>query len=120
MILKVNNSLSRAYYISYDALERILLTFIFNLYNKTHKEHIMQDSIIVYRNPLEKMIWEGGYLFPIIVFAVVMLVSFIGVYKFLQYIFKREHVSFIWVSGIVSFTCGWFAAQSVFKYFQMN
>jgi hypothetical protein len=83
----------------------------------------MQDSIIVYRNPMEKMIWEGGYLFPILVFAIVMGVSFFGIYKFLEYIFNKrwnQPVWFLWVSGVGSFLCGWFAAQLVFKYFQMH
>ena len=58
----------------------------------------MQDSIIVYRNPIEKAFWEsimsGNGLFTmIIVFIVVALLSWIGSYYIFHWIAKRLHYS---------------------------
>ena len=65
----------------------------------------MQDSIIVYRNPLEKAIWESNVLPIAIMFAVVMGVVFFLVYKSLEKITGKTWKQpdwFMWVSGIAS------------------
>ena len=69
----------------------------------------MDDSIIVYRNPLEKAFWESNMLPVIAVFIIVMLIVFVVVYHGFMNIHRRwggspwkEPTWFAWVSGILS------------------
>jgi hypothetical protein len=69
----------------------------------------MQDSIIVYRNPLEKQMWEGNGMAYMGLFFVVAIVSFMLVYKGLCIVTGkdwRQPEWFLWVSGIVSVSLG--------------
>ena len=50
----------------------------------------MQDSIIVYRNPLEKAFWEGGFLLPCLAMAVVFVLVFYFLLCFLEMITKKK------------------------------
>ncbi len=53
----------------------------------------MNDSIIVYRNPLEKMFWEGNYMFPLLVFMLSTVIIAVILMKAVDRIFKprREY-----------------------------
>jgi hypothetical protein len=65
----------------------------------------MQESIIVYRNPVEKAIWE--HPLPILVFIAVMAITFFLTYKGLEKVTGKNWKQpdwFVWVSGIVSIT----------------
>jgi hypothetical protein len=42
------------------------------------------QSIIVYRNPLEQQIWEGGIIFPVIAGVVVFFIVFMTLEKLLR------------------------------------
>lgn len=69
------------------------------------------DSIIVYRNPMEKAFWEGGYPFPMMLFIVVMAVSFFLTYKLLEKLFNggrgwNQPDWFLWVSGTIGVILG--------------
>lgn len=50
----------------------------------------MPDSIIVYRNPLEKMFWESNNSFLVIVFAASMFFSFVAINFLLQIAFRNS------------------------------
>lgn len=73
----------------------------------------MPDSIIVYRNPIEKAFWEGGYAIPMMCFALAMGISFIVTFKILEKVFGRQRNWMVWVSGIVGVVSGYFAFVSV-------
>lgn len=47
------------------------------------------QSIIVYRNPAEQMLWEGGYLFPVIVTGVAFIVLAMWVSLLVDKLFNR-------------------------------
>jgi hypothetical protein len=47
----------------------------------------MNESIIVYRNPIEKAFWEGGYALPMLGFAFVMGITFLITFKSLEKFF---------------------------------
>ena len=71
----------------------------------------MQDSIIVYRNPLEKAVWE--HMGSIALFAIVMLVTFLVTYHICDCLYAKYLNKYtkgcnwtLWVASIVSITCG--------------
>lgn len=69
----------------------------------------MQESIIVYRNPMEKAFWEGGYAHPMTFFAVVMAITFFITFKALGKMTGKHWNQpnwFLWVSGVVGVVCG--------------
>jgi hypothetical protein len=45
------------------------------------------QSIIVYRNPLEQQFWESGMLFPIMIFMIVFIATFLATHKIQEMIF---------------------------------
>jgi hypothetical protein len=64
-------------------------------------------SIIVYRSPLEKAFWEGGYALPIIAFMIVMTVTFVVTMKLLEWIVRgRQQPWMLWVCWFVSGLAG--------------
>lgn len=76
-----------------------------------------QDSIIVYRNPLEKMFWEnsGTYLPFMLVFAVLSVITFIAVHKLITHFGKWGWREPKWVMVVcwavslsVGFSIPWF------------
>jgi hypothetical protein len=75
----------------------------------------MQDSIIVYRNPVEKMIWENPL--PIFCFGIVMFVTFCIVFFTCKFIHNKlmknrygksrfNDMWILWVAFPVSILCG--------------
>lgn len=53
---------------------------------------MMTESIIVYRNPLEKAMWEGTSdfsFFPIMIGVVVFFIAFLALNKVLNNLFPR-------------------------------
>jgi hypothetical protein len=69
----------------------------------------MQDSIIVYRNPMEKAMWESGNMHLGIIFAITMGITFFLVYKGLEKITGEKWNQpnwFLWVSGTLGVIAG--------------
>jgi cytochrome c biogenesis protein CcdA len=66
----------------------------------------MSDSLIIYRNPMEKAFWENGGMFYVIIFAISMGVTFVLTYFLLKKFCHREYSWFAWVSGIIGITVG--------------
>lgn len=74
----------------------------------------MQESIIVYRNPVEKMIWENPL--PILWFGAVMFVTFCITFFICKWIhnkwirckngYRRNDLWILWVAFPVSILCG--------------
>ena len=68
------------------------------------------DSIIVYRNPIEKAMWEGGLMLPLMAFVLVMGVTFFITYKLLEKFSGKPMWKapewFLYVSSFVGVTCG--------------
>lgn len=69
-----------------------------------------QDSIIVYRNPAEKMIWEsimeGHFFYNVFILSSGMLIGFLVIYFGLSAIFNRvrfrnEYTNFIILAAII-------------------
>lgn len=80
---------------------------------------IMQDSIIVYRNPSERDFYEGGYAPAMLAFALAMGVTFAIVYFILKALFKRKYgwnepTWFLWVAGTIGTIVGCIAFSYVF------
>jgi len=50
----------------------------------------MTQSIIVYRNPLEAALWEGGMVFPIISGCFVGFITFLILLKFAEFCAPRR------------------------------
>ena len=53
----------------------------------------MTQSIIVYRNPLEQQLWEGGYIPPIMLGCVCFLVFFVALMKISSMVFGEWKVN---------------------------
>ncbi len=68
----------------------------------------MPDSIIVYRNPIEKMFYEQGGFGRALIFGVVMLIVFMAVYFLLDKI-KRDNKFSVPVAMVLSIVAGCFA-----------
>ena len=82
----------------------------------------MQESIIVYRNPMEKALWESlmdGQFFPIIVGCVVFIAVLIGLLTLQDKFFPRFGYRKNWKSTTVNVLIWWsagIAAVSTIKY----
>ena len=63
------------------------------------------QSIIVYRNPLEAALWEGGMVWPIIVGCFVGFVTFLILIKIAEYVSPRRN-GFVQVSDLVMGSIG--------------
>ena len=66
----------------------------------------MTQSIIVYRNPLEQQLWEGGYIPPIMIGCVCLLVFFVALMKISSIVFGDRKVNsnpvYTWGAGILA------------------
>ena len=80
------------------------------------------QSIIVYRNPGEQMLWEGGYMFPVFGSLAVWLIVFLVVAHFVEKVTPkpwRQH----WISdktaaiaGIIGFVAAFFTWQHLTRF----
>jgi hypothetical protein len=69
------------------------------------------QSIIVYRNPLEQQLWEGGYIGLYICFAVVFCIILVGLMKLAGKVFGEWKVStcntYTWVAVALAVGLTW-------------
>jgi Na+-translocating ferredoxin:NAD+ oxidoreductase RnfE subunit len=68
----------------------------------------MSESIIVYRNPIEKMFWEGGYqsVALILLAIIISLVVFYFVVWLLRKITGQKWRSPTWIYVVATLTAG--------------
>jgi hypothetical protein len=73
----------------------------------------MQDSIIVYRNPVEKMFWEGGGMQIMGAFLIAFLVAFGITFGIIRLFYRKQWNPPMWTATVpicIGIVAGLFAA----------